>query len=505
MRKIYSAYGMKQAEKHANEGGYGYYEMMLAAGKAVASALPVTPKDRVLVVCGGGNNGGDGYVIAQQLFQRKIPVKVYQVAPPKTEETLRAQAEYQGEYENSLATGKYTALVECVMGTGFSGEPKGESKTLFQTLNEMGKQIPLYAVDIPAGLNADTGEGKYAVKAKQTFAVEGLKFGHFLGDGLDVCGMLTLLPIAIGGEAQALLADKDLLKQAFPPLRRNMHKGTHGRATLIAGSCAYTGAARLAAGATASLITGAGYAELVSVPEVISVAQNSLPELIYTNAPSWGGKIRFRKKFYAEICARSRVIAVGAGLGVSKSVYRLVRYLLRNFKGALIVDADGLNSLAKYGVEELKTATAKVVLTPHPAEFSRLSGKPVSEILSSPYESLTAFAREYGVTCLLKGASTLISDGLSTYLSATGSPAMAKGGSGDVLLGVALGMFSRASGIDLTSTELLSAACYLTGRAGELATQKETEYTATPTDTVNCLKAAIKEIAQGESVCDLKN
>ncbi len=505
MRKIYSAYGMKQAEKSANERGYGYYEMMLAAGKAVALSLPVAPRDRVLIVCGGGNNGGDGYVIAQELHARQIPVKVYQASPPKTEETLRAQAEYQGEYESALATGEYTALVECFMGTGFSGEPKGESKALLQKLNEIGREIPLYAVDIPAGLNADTGEGKYAVNAKQTFAVEGLKLGHLLGDGIDVCGKLTVLPIKIGGEAQALLADENLLKQAFPPLKRNMHKGTHGRATLLAGSRAYTGAARLAANATASLIAGAGYAELVSVPEVIRIAKNSLPELIYTSAPSWGGKIRFRKKFYAEICARSRVIAVGAGLGVSKSVYRLARYLLRNFKGTLIMDADGLNSLAKYGVEALKTAVGKVVLTPHPAEFSRLCGKSVSEILSAPYESLTAFAREYGVTCLLKGASTLISDGEKAYLSATGSPAMAKGGSGDVLLGVALGIFSRASEVSLTSTELLSAACYLTGRAGELATQKETEYTATPTDTVNCLKAAIKELMQGESVCDLKN
>ncbi|MBE7090403.1 MAG: NAD(P)H-hydrate dehydratase [Clostridiales bacterium] len=494
MHKIYSAYGMKQAERHAFERGYGYYEMMLTAGKTVASALPVTQKDRVLVVCGGGNNGGDGYVIAQQLFQKKIPVKVYQAMPPKTKETLRAQTEYQGEYESTLATGEYTAIVECLMGTGFSGEPKGESKALLQKLNEMGKQIPLYAVDIPAGLNADTGEGKHAVKAVQTFAVEGFKFGHFLGDGLDMCGKLTVLPIEIGGEAQAFLADENLLKQAFPPLKRNMHKGTHGRATLIAGSKSYTGAARLAANATASLLTGAGYAELVSVPEVIALAKTSLPELIYTNAPSWGGKIRFRKKFYAEICARSRVIAVGAGLGVSKNVYRLVRFLLQNFKGTLLIDADGLNSLAKYGVETLKTATAKVVLTPHPAEFSRLSGKPVSEILSSPYESLILFAKEYGVTCLLKGASTLISDGSATYLSATGSPAMAKGGSGDVLLGVALGMFSRESELTLPSAKLLSAACYFTGRAGELATQKETEYTATPTDTVNCLKAVIKEI-----------
>ena len=106
---------------------------------------------------------------------------------------------------------------------------------------------------------------------------------------------------------------------------------------------------------------------------------------------------------------------------------------------------------------------------------------------------------------LIKGASTLISDGSATYLSATGSPAMAKGGSGDVLLGVALGMFSRESELTLPSAKLLSAACYFTGRAGELATQKETEYTATPTDTVNCLKAVIKEITQGESECDLKN
>ncbi|MBR2617226.1 MAG: NAD(P)H-hydrate dehydratase [Clostridia bacterium] len=494
MYKIYSSYGMKQAEKNANEGGYGYYEMMFTAGNAVASALPVTRKDRVLVVCGGGNNGGDGYVIAQQLFQRKIPVKVYEAAPPKTEETLRAQTEYQGEYESTLATGEYTALVECLMGTGFSGEPKGESKALLQKLNEMGKQIPLYAVDIPAGLNADTGEGRFAVKAAQTFAVEGLKFGHLLGDGLDVCGKLTVLPIEIGGEAQAFLADENLLKQAFPPLKRNMHKGTHGRATLLAGSKAYTGAARLSAGATASLLTGAGYAELVSVPEVIALAKTSLPELIYTSAPSWGGKLRFRKKFYAEICARSRVIAVGAGMGVSKSIYRVLCYLLRNFKGTLLIDADGLNSLAKYGVEVLKTATAKVVLTPHPAEFSRLSGKPVSEILASPCESLTAFAREYGVTCLLKGASTLITDGKTVYLSAAGTSAMAKGGSGDVLLGVVLGVFARERELSLTSAELLSSACYLTGRAGELATQRETEYTATPTDTVNCLKAVIKEI-----------
>ncbi len=497
--KVYSAAGMKLAEGQANGLGYGYYDMMLAAGKAVAAALPVTPEDRVLVVCGGGNNGGDGYVIARELFGRKIPVAVYAVAPPKTEETARAYAEYPGEWEPLLAKGKYTAVVECFMGTGFSGEPKGECKAVLQTLNEIQKEIPLYAVDIPAGLNADTGEGKYAVKATQTFAIEGYKFGHFLGDGMDTCGTLTLLPIRIGGNPQAQIVEESLVKKAFPPLKRNLHKGSHGRATLIAGSKEYSGAARLASASLSALLTGAGYAELCSIREVLSLAGQGAPELILTESPEKRGKIAFSKRFYSALCNRSRVIAVGAGMGVSKHTYRVVCYLLKHFTGTLIVDADGLNALAQYGAGVLKSATARVVLTPHPAEFSRLTGKTVTEVLSDPYTALTSFCKETGAVCLLKGAATLISDGEQCYLSVAGSSAMAKGGSGDVLLGIAAGMFTRARELDLSKAEVLAAACFVAGKAGELAAKTETVYTALPSDTVKHLKQAMNNLLKEES------
>lgn len=260
------------------------------------------------------------------------------------------------------------------------------------------------------------------------------------------------------------------VKRYYPARPRNSHKGTYGSANIIAGSDKYIGAAALAA--EAALKSGCGYVKLTAAEKVKLALVAKYPQVIYLEEPD----------------LNSQAIAIGMGCGKSESLYALVKKLLKEYTGTLIIDADGLNVLSAYGKEILKDKRCEVILTPHVKEFSRLTKLPAEEILKDPETLSMNFAKEYGVTLLLKGADSIICDKTRLKINSRGTTALAKGGSGDMLSGYMCGTAAR--GIDPFGAACCAA--FTMGLAAEICSEEKTEYCATAKDILKNLHNAVK-------------
>ncbi len=256
--------------------------------------------------------------------------------------------------------------------------------------------------------------------------------------------------------------DSDIAK-LFPKRRADLHKGDCGSAAILMGE-ASEGASLLAA--LACLKSGAGYTKLYVDGDVRPYAARYPACMV-------------RRRDEADELL-SDAIAWGMGAGSTVETYERTRSILKNFRGTAVLDADALNSLARFGKEPLVDRVCGVVLTPHPKEFSRLTGKSVEEILRDPAPLATAFAREYGAVVVLKSHRTVIADGVRTAVNPTGCPALAKGGSGDALAGFLAGTLARG----LPPFEAAVASCYILGRAGEIAARDMGEYSPDATDVI---------------------
>ncbi len=277
---------------------------------------------------------------------------------------------------------------------------------------------------------------------------------------------------------------KEWVRENVPKRRRNSHKGDYGKAAIVAGSAAYTGAAYLAT--AACLRSGAGYTALYVPKDLFFAYVLKAPEALLRTMGD-GERFTFCEEEMKSLLDYD-CVAYGMGMGQSEEVFQGARWLLQHYSGKLLIDADGLNALAKYGNlrEAFAGKACEVVLTPHVKEFSRLSGCSVEEILENGREIAEKFSRTYGVVTLLKNARSLVSDGVTTAYNDTGNSGQAKGGSGDVLSGVIAGLM--AQGAD----GFTAAACgaYLVGKAAELGAKTVGEYSLTASNLIETLGGA---------------
>ena len=289
-----------------------------------------------------------------------------------------------------------------------------------------------------------------------------------------------------------VLTDRRLAKELLPKRKRNSHKGSYGRAAIVAGCEEYTGAAYLAA--AACLRSGAGYTTLFTPKDILPLYALKSPEILlkWTNE---GGRYAFNEEIMRGLLAYDS-IAYGMGMGASKEVFKGLAYLLGHYEGKLILDADGLNSLAYFAGEALEPLflhkKCDVIVTPHGKEFSRLSNKTVEEILGNSVQAAEAFAIQYKVNVLLKNALSVITDGERTFLNATGNSGQAKGGSGDVLSGVIAGLC--ASGLSTLDAGVLGA--YLVGKSAELGVVDFGEHSLTASELIAYLPKAFLLVAE---------
>lgn len=462
---LYRAEDVRELDRLAIERhGISGFELMSRAGAALFRALRDSWPEarRVTVVCGAGNNGGDGFVAARLAYEAGMAVTVLMpnvTAPLRGDARLAFQTmQAAGLKLRAFSSGVWPAadvVVDALFGTGLDRELGGIELAAVTAMNEAG--VPIISADIPSGLHADTGRilGN-AVRACKTVSFIGLKRGMFTGDGRDCCGEILFDDLGVPTEVQACVAPAALrildeeVADALPPRARNAHKGNYGHVLIAGGNHGMAGAARMAA--QAALRVGAGLASIATRPEHAAVVAASLPEAMSYGVAS-GLELRER-------LGHATVVAIGPGLGLDAWGRSLFDAVLDS-KLPLIVDADALNLLAR---DPLKCE--RWVLTPHPGEAARLLGCSAAEIQADRFAAVDALRARYGGTVVLKGAGSLIlGAGEALRVCDAGNPGMASGGMGDVLTGVIAGL--AAQGLPLTQAAWLGV--HLHARAGDEA------------------------------------
>ena len=495
MQDILSVGEMRMSDAIAISSFVPGMELMRRAGEGIFRAAEWKPP--VAVVCGTGNNAGDGYVAAMMLQEAGIPVEILLEEEKFTRDgkfwfdCCTARKIPVRKWAETETLQGYGSVADCIFGTGFHGKAEGEAARMIRLINDSGAYV--VSADINSGLNGDSGMAEVAVRSDLTVCVGSWQPGHFLNMAGDLIGDKVCVDIGIPPKGRGIrLFEAEDAAAMFPPRKHFSHKGDYGTIALIGGSLRYSGAIRLAALANAGMRSGAGIVRLCAprslcekmVPEVLEATLFPLDEQ--------DGETVFREETFREALRGTRAAAFGMGAGNTEETGKAVRFLLQEYEGPLILDADGLNALAAAGTELLQEAKGTVILTPHPGEFSRLSGKPMEKIRNNPIPLAEEFARNHRVTLLLKGPATIVTDGTHTFLTDRGTPGMATGGSGDVLSGI-LAAVAALHGD--RPAEAAAAAAWINGRAGEKARDRMGDVSMTAGDTAAALPEVLQEIS----------
>lgn len=432
---------MKEAERRCSETHISYEKMMENAGVACAKEIAklLSPRMKTAVLCGSGNNGGDGLVIARELAKNGFDAAVILVNgeprsdcaksffPPKAN-VLSGGTEYLKNAD---------AVVDCIYGTGFHGSLPDNAAELIAIANTKAIRA---AVDVPSGINSDTGEmDERCFKPTHTLVIAAMKRGLLVPECNDILGEIKLLDIDIPDNCYenhlAAIMD-DSFRRPFPERRRNSHKGTYGYLLNIAGSFCYSGAAAMST--KSALRSGVGLCALASPKTVVKMLAPVINESTYLPLPETEDGFADEKALpiIEGALEKATAVLVGCGMGNSENTRKITEFVIRNAKCPVIIDADGINSISR-NIDVLRERTGETILTPHPLEFSRMSGLPVTEIQRGRIEAAVSFAKEYGAVTVLKGAYTVAAapDG-SAYVCDKGNAGLAKGGSGDTLAGI---------------------------------------------------------------------
>ncbi|MBQ8925664.1 MAG: NAD(P)H-hydrate dehydratase [Clostridia bacterium] len=480
---ITTADEIRAIEVKEDEIGTKFLALMEKAGAGCAELImeAYAPEDGpVTVVCGSGKNGGDGFVIARKLLRAGYDVSVVLAfGEPKAADAIenyRRATDLSvpvfswGTDEASEAVKTASVLVDCMFGIGFRGAANELQSEVFSAMNEApGDTV---AIDVPSGVVTDTGEVLgTAVKAAWTIAISTLKPLHVLYPAREYCGDVRILDIGLLPESYAAVQpalftlDGEEAAALLPARERTAHKNDAGHVLSLCGSVRMPGAACLCANAAlragAGLLTaaypGPAYPAIAShLTEAMSLPLPAAPDgTLSVDA------LPVLKDFHG----KATVLVTGCGLGQSDAVKTVLRELLRTADIPVLLDADALNNISG-DLSVLKDRTAPTVLTPHPGEMARLTGRPASEILADRVSVAKQFADEYGVTVLLKGADTVVAscDSDRIYVNTTGNEGLAKGGSGDTLSGILAAFLAQG----MQPFEAAAAAAYYHGKTAEL-------------------------------------
>ncbi|PYQ13951.1 MAG: bifunctional ADP-dependent NAD(P)H-hydrate dehydratase/NAD(P)H-hydrate epimerase [Acidobacteria bacterium] len=516
MVPVLTAAEMRDADRRTiEELGLPGAVLMENAGAAVARAIRDRFPDakRPAVLCGKGNNGGDGFVAARHLLDLRPTVFL-----------LGSRAEARGDarlhlgvYERSGGTvrevpddGAWATawpsvreadlVVDALLGTGLNQEPSGLiGRAIRDLAGRAGPgRAPLVAVDIPSGLSSDNGETSWpTLTAQLTVTFAAPKYGHVLPPACERVGELVVADIGI---PRALLEGARLWRleagdaaRVFPPREPGAHKGSFGHVLVVAGSVGKTGAAILAA--TAALRTGAGLVTVATPAPALPMIAAGRAEIMTEPLPvDAGGALEAGAVTRALALAKDRdAVVLGPGLGTEAGPRAFVRDFVRRCPSPLLVDADGLNALApsakERGATDALRRSAPTVVTPHPGEMARLVGSSSGEVQRRRLETARAFAMETGAVVVLKGQRTLVADPDGrAAVNPTGNPGMATGGTGDVLSGIAGALLARGCDAWTAST----AAVYLHGLAGDQAAARLGQESLLAGDVVSHLSRAFR-------------
>ncbi len=468
---------------------------MERAGLALADAVGAAMERlhaEALFVCGGGNNGGDGFTAARILRERGKEVAVLCLAKTFSEGCAAAKEKYRGEVLGRMPRRRYPLVVDCVLGTGISRPPEGDAAVLIDFIRGADYVI---ACDVPSGLCEGGIACSPCVKADETVCMGGLKEALLLADGADFAGKIAVADLGLPLEGGAEVWEAGDVAALFPKKRSHTNKGDYGSAAILA-TCNILGAPLLAAGA--ALKSGAGYTDIYMTSSSVPcgdaarlAAFQTTDELHRALCAAKYPACRF--SFYDGEPVFAEAVAFGMGAGMGETTRTILGELFSTYHcGTLVLDADALNTLAAYGADMLKERKCPAVITPHIKEFARLTGKTVQEILRDPVSCAKEFSKEYGTVVVLKNNRTVIAEGDRVAVNTTGSPVLAKGGSGDMLAGFLAGTLARG----IAPFEAAVAASYFCGKAGEIAAEKMGEYAPDASDLIECLPEAMARLAR---------
>lgn len=446
---LYTASEVYALDAAAIASGIPSIQLMKRAGRAAFDLLleRFPAPELISVYCGAGKNGGDGYVLAALAAQRKLPVQVIQLtAAEKLIGEARQAYDFAVQEGASILPFSGTAapssgvIVDALLGIGLRGTPTGEFATAIEQINQ--SDLPVLALDIPSGLNADTGAVAGAVvHAQLTISYIALKRGLLTGRGPAVCGELVLANLEVPASAYnevepsvERLSLGDLLS-LLPPRAADAHKGDFGHVMVIGGDTGYGGAALMAAEAAAR--TGAGKVSVATRPEHVAAILARRPEIMACGVVS-GQELE-------PLLTRPTLLVVGPGLGRSPWSEQMLQQAIKSGL-PMVLDADALNILAEGRVVSAAgyQQHGPWLLTPHPAEAARLLGITTAEVQADRFAEVRAISTRYQASVILKGAGSLVAsvDGRVGIVT-DGNPGMASGGMGDVLSGILGGLMAQ--------------------------------------------------------------
>ncbi|MFH1860511.1 MAG: NAD(P)H-hydrate dehydratase [bacterium] len=465
---------------------------------------------KIAVLCGKGNNGGDGFVIARHLFNHGARIKIYLFAP---EENIKGDALINLEAARQFGVPiqiiasidelnaitlelKHSGLiVDTLLGTGLSGEVKGLFARIIDIINTL--NVPVVAVDIPSGLDANTGMPlKHTVRAAMTVTFGLPKLGLVMPHGIEYTGKLIVANISL---PPALLDQKSIrinlltmedIAPLIPHHPIDAHKGLCGKAFILAGSTGMTGAAALCS--EAALRIGAGLVTL-GIPESLNhIMEIKLTEIMTIPLPQTSLSA-FSQQGYEKImsfCENMDVVAIGPGIGRDKDTIELIKRLILQLKVPMVIDADALFAIAQQP-DILKHKIAPAVITPHPGEMAYLLGCTTEDVINNRIDVARKFAEEHDTTVVLKGAKTIIADPLGNiWINPTGNQGMATAGCGDVLTGMISGLIAQG----LSVSEAARLGVFLHGLAGDIKAEEKGTLSLIASDVLAGISGAIKGI-----------
>jgi ADP-dependent NAD(P)H-hydrate dehydratase / NAD(P)H-hydrate epimerase len=504
--------------------------LMENAGRAVADELarsvPDLERKRVLVICGRGNNGGDGFVVARYLHLRGVRPEIILCADPAK---IRGDALTNWEIVRALGIPIHVAspesgcgtlldglppqdvIIDALFGTGLTKPIGAEFLPVVEWINRFRHNAFVASVDIPSGLFADSPDvpGPF-VMAHLTVTFTALKPALVLPPAVDCAGRIVVADIGSPAdlvakpEHQLNLVDERLAGIALPPRPRDSHKGAYGHLYLVAGSRGKSGAALMAG--LSALRSGAGLVTVFLPESLQHDVVGKVPELMTESLPETdeGTADQSGVARVLEALALADALAVGPGMTVNPSTQGLIRDLVRRSPVPIVLDADGLNAFAGQSGTMRNENGQPVIITPHPGEMARLLGTSISEVQKDRLRTARDFAASRGCYVVLKGAQTVASAPAGdTFVNSTGNPGMATGGSGDILTGI-VGCFVAVwkrrfqSSDSLKLAEYISAAVYIHGLAGDLAAAEKGVESMIATDLLPHLSAALKRVSAPE-------
>jgi ADP-dependent NAD(P)H-hydrate dehydratase / NAD(P)H-hydrate epimerase len=514
--RILTADQMREADRRTIEDlGIPSLVLMENAGRQVVAAMESLFQDlseqRIAVICGKGNNGGDGFVVARTLYQRAIDVGVFvigSIADVKGDARVNleilgrlgvtvVEITDEGQWELHFSeVSDHDVIVDALFGTGLTSALTGIYETIIADINA--SDIPVVSIDVPSGISADTHEfvGD-CIDATVTVTLGAPKLPLILPPAEERAGEVVIADIGIPiGIIEALdgprveLLTREQIRTLITPRAADVHKGDFGRITIVAGSRGKTGAAILAA--QGALKSGAGLVTVASprsvLPVIAAFAPDYMTEALEETAD---GTVHFAAAEQV-LAVEADVIVVGPGLGRGEGVSTFVRELLENGETPLVLDADALNAFSDEPAALVGREGRDIIITPHPGEMARLVGCTIDDVQANRVGIARDFATAHRLYVVLKGYRTIIAspDG-KIFVNPTGSPGMATGGTGDVLAG----MLGAWLGQLLDAEAACRLGVYLHGAAGELAEADHGEVAMSASDLVQHISDAVLELS----------